>query len=240
MKLILIGCEHAGKKTLGRRIHQWWVEQTGEGSVGPLPSTGFHDHFVVPNVIHPLGHESHKAQSEVDILKLNPGLLEHFQRYQIEYHFSRGFVEALDHWTIDWYYGDAVYAPLYYGFGRPGEYADRRLMARHHDIEVMEQMPDMVLVLVKASPEVIRQRMRDNSGLWSEGHAKSLLQEQDVEFVLDRFQEEYDNSLILNRFALDTTSATPEETLQAFAQKIETYLTPRDRLRIITHQMGVG
>jgi hypothetical protein len=110
-------------------------------------------------------------------------------------------------------------------------------MARYLDVEVVEQMPDMVLVLVKASPEVIRQRMRDNSGPWRECHAKSLLQDRDVEFVLDRFQEEYNSSLIPNRFTLDTTSATPDETLKVFTQKIDAYLTPRDRLRIITHQM---
>lgn len=78
----------------------------------------------------------------------------------------------------------------------------------------------MVLVLMKASPEVILKRMRSNP------HEKSLLQEKDVEFILARFQEEFDNSLIDRRFTLDTTSATVEETLQEFIQQIEPYLTP--------------
>ena len=179
---------------------------------------------MVPNVIHPVGHESHKEESEAQILILNPGLLEHFQRYQIEYHFGRGFISEPDHWLIDWYYGEAVYAPLYYGYGRPGEYGDRRLLARHWDLQVVELMPDMVLVLMKASPEVILKRMRSNP------HEKSLLQEKDVEFVLARFSEEFDNSLIDRRFTLDTTSATVEETLEEFIQQIEPYLTPKDRL----------
>ena len=195
----------------------------------PPPHTAFHD-FVVPNVIHPVGHESHKEESEAQILTLNPGLLEHFQRYQIEYHFGRGFLSESDHWLIDWYYGEAVYAPLYYGYGRPGEYGDRRLLARHWDLQVVELMPDMMLVLMKASPEVILKRMRSNP------HEKSLLQEKDVEFVLARFSEEFDNSLIDRRFTLDTTSATVEETLEEFRQQIEPYLTPKNQLRIFSNQ----
>jgi len=229
MQLTLTGCEYAGKRTLGRRIWEWWSEQTGVELLPP-PHTPFHDHFVVPNVIHPVGHESHKEKSEAQILTLNPGLLEHFQRYQIDYHFLRAFFSRPDFWLIDWYYGEAVYAPLYYGYGRPGEYGDRRRKAREWDLEVVELAPDMVLVLMEASPEVIRQRMHEDP------HPKSLFQEKDVEYVLDRFQEEYDNSLIERRFTLDTSSATVEETLEEFVQKIQRYLTPRDRLRIFTHQ----
>lgn len=129
MQLIVTGCEYAGKHTLGRKIYEWWNELIGE-TVRPLPTTGFHDHFVVPYVVHQEGHESHKEQSEADILKLNPGLLEHYQRYQIDYHFQRSFMSSPDLWLSDWYYGDAVYAPLYYGYGRPGEYGDRRQMVR--------------------------------------------------------------------------------------------------------------
>ena len=229
MQLVLAGCEYAGKRTLGRQIWEWWGEQTGT-PVDPPPHTGFHDHFVVPNVIHSGGHESHKEESEAQILTLNPGLLEHFQRYQIEYHFRRAMVNAPDLWLIDWYYADAVYAPLYYGYGRPGEYGNRRVLARKWDLEVVELMPDLVLVLMKASPEVIRQRMHESP------HPKSLLQEQDVPFVLDRFQEEFDRSLIDRRFTLDTTDATVEETFQEFVQRIARYLTPKDRLRIFSHQ----
>ena len=229
MKLILTGCEYAGKRTLARNIALWWEEQTGEAAP-EAPHTGFHDHFVVPNVIHAQGHESHKEKSEEEILTLNPGLLEHFQRYQIDYHFSRGFMESPDIWFIDWYYGEPVYAPLYHGYGRPGEYGDRRVMVRHWDDEVMEHAPDMVLVLVKASPQRIRQRLRENP------HARSLFREKDIEFVLDRFQEEYDNSLIDRRFELDTTETTAEKTLAQFTERIRGHLTRKDRVRILSHQ----
>ena len=165
-------------------------------------------------------------------LKLNPGILEHFQRYQIEYHFGRGFAEGGNHWNIDWYYGDAVYAPLYWGYGRPGEYADRREMRKHYDEEVMHSMPDTVLVLIKATPEAIRQRMSEGKSPFPDRHAATMFKADDTEFVLDRFQEEFENSLIAHRFSIDTTDATPEESLKEFIEKVGPHLTAEDRERM--------
>ena len=235
MHLIITGCEYAGKRSLGVEIARWWSEQVG-GEFHPPPACSFHDHFTVPHVVHAQGHEHHKDISEKEILGLNPGLLEHFQRFQIEYHFGRGFVSGPDHWNIDWYYADAVFAPLYYGYGRPGEYADRRAMVRHLDEEVMEVMPDAILVLMKAAPEVIRKRKRAGISPYPDRHKGSLFKERDISFVLDRFQEEFDNSLIKQRFSLDTSTATVEETLEEFKAKVEHYLTSEDRQRMADHQ----
>ena len=231
MKLILTGCEYAGKRTLGREIWRWWAEQTG-GEILPPPETGFHDHFTVPNVVHATGHEDHKEESEKNILKMNPGLLEHFQRFQIEYHLGHGFVNEPDHWLIDFYYADAVFAPLYYGYGRPGEYADRREARKNWDNVVMEFMPDAILVLLKASPDVIRKRFRE-----VEHHPKTLFKEEDIEYVLDRFQEEFDNSRIHQRFAINTSESTVEESLAEFIDKVDPYIIAADRARM---ELGKG
>lgn len=234
MNLILIGCEWAGKRTLGVEITKWWSEQTG-AEFHPPPSIDFHDHYTVPHVVHNEGHDHHKEQSEKDILGLNPGLLEHFQRYQIEYHFGRGFAESGEHWNIDWYYGDAVFAPLYWGYGRPGEYGDRREMRKHYDEEVMHTMPDTILVLIKATPDAIRSRMSEGKSLFPERHEATMFKVEDAEVVLGRFQEEFENSLIAHRFSIDTTDSTVEESLQEFITKVETHLTPADRERMATH-----
>ncbi len=225
MKLILIGSEYSGKRTLGREIWRWWAEQTG-GEFSPLPHTAYHDHFTVPNVVHAVGHENHKEESEKNILKMNPGLLEHFQRFQIEYHFGHGFVNEPDHWMIDFYYADAVFAPLYYGYGRHGEYGDRREGRKHWDDEVMRLMPDAILVLLKASPDVIRKRFHEVE------HPTSLFQEKDIEHVLDRFQEEFDNSRIHQRFSINTSESTVEESLAEFIDKVDPYIIAADRERM--------
>ena len=70
--------------------------------------------------------------------------------------------------------------------------------------------------------------------------SSSQFQEKDIEFVLDRFQEEFDNSLIRQRFALNTTSATVEESLQEFVQKVDPYITQQDRLRMERRQAQGG
>jgi len=232
MKLILAGCEYAGKRTLGHKIWELWSKKPGyEKKVRPPPATTFHDHFTFPHVIHAEGHEDHRDQSEKDIQNANPGLVETFQRYQMEYHFQPGFFKGQDFWLIDWYYGEAVYAPFKWGYGRPGEYGDRRESRKHWDERLMELYPGFVLVLMEASPEAIQQRMRDGNSLYPKRHQAAMLKGKDVGLktedighVLQRFREEYEGSLIQNRFKLDTSTATVRETLDQFVEKIKPYL----------------
>jgi hypothetical protein len=221
MRLIIIGCEYAGKTTLMQGIKQWMIDTLGSCQ------SSFHDHFVLP--FHEGSGPDIDKEIEV-VLSMPPALLEKYSRYLIHYHLGSGFYKANDHCVVNWYYGDAVYAPIYYGFGRPGEYADRRVMARYYDAEVMDTAPDTVLLLLKASPEAIRQRMRDNP------HPHSPLKEGDVEEVLGRFGEEFDHTLIRRLITLDTADSTPQQTLQEFIRQIEPHLTDRDLLRLNAHR----
>jgi hypothetical protein len=168
------------------------------------------------------------------MLALNPGLMEHYQRYQIFNKLTPGYVEMADLFLIDWYYSDAVYAPLYYGYGGTGQYADRRLMARSLDADVLSLMPDMVLVLVKASPEVIRRRVIEARSPFPGRHKDTLFQAEDTETVLERFEEEYERTLFSRKFVLDTTSATAEESLSEFIRQIKPFITADDRLRLLS------
>ena len=86
--------------------------------------------------------------------------------------------------------------------------------------------PDVVLVLVTANAEVIRRRMA------AEPRDTTLLKEQDVERILGRFQEEYDDSLLEHRFTIDTTDATVEGAFQEFLSKMEPHLSEVDRRRL--------
>ena len=147
---------------------------------------------------------------------MKPSLLEKFSRYLIYYHFQHVMYTDNHHLLTNWYYGDAVYAPMYYGYGAPGAVADRQKMARRLDAEVMRAMPDMVLVHISAHADVIRQRMTEGR------HPYCVLKEEDVDRVLLRFQEEYRSSLIRRRFTLDTSEHTPEDTLSAFMQGNQT------------------
>ena len=57
-----------------------------------------------------------------------------------------------------------------------------------------------------------------------------------MEYVLQRFEEERQRSLLFGEFVLDTTSATVEETLAEFSARVDPHLTENDCLRMMTHQ----
>ena len=100
-------------------------------------------------------------------------------------------------------------------------------MVRAWDHRVVQVAPDTVLVLMKASPEVIRKRITAHP------ERKSVLQEKDVESVLQRFDELYAGSLIRRRFTLDTSTASLEETFAEFLGSMEKHFTQSDRLRML-------
>ena len=236
MRLILTGIEYAGKRTLGIEISRWWATQTGEEFLEP-PHLSFHDHFTLPHVVHAMGHEDHKAQTEIDLLNANPGLQQLLQLYNINNKFTKGYIDMPDLFLIDWYYSDAVYAPLYYGYGGPGQYADRQVVARRFDAEVNQLMPDMVLILMKASPTTIKKRVQKGESPFPNRHVSTLFQAKDTEKVLESFEEQYEKSLITNKFILDTTTDSVKESLTEFKKQIKPFITSQDRLRLLTRDV---
>ena len=224
MRLIIIGCEYAGKTTLTAGIKEWLIENAGSCQ------TSFHDHFAWPFLEPSWGSGPDTDRVVEQIRQMDVRLLESFTRYQIHYHTSDSFLRLNDHCPVDWYYADAVYAPLYYGYGRPGEYADRRIQARYYDAIVMKNAPDTVLVLLRASAETIRQRMREHP------HPYHFIKDEDIELILERFEEEYTNSMLGRKLAFDTTDSTPAQTLAELMAGMEPHLTEKDQRRILTHR----
>ena len=150
----------------------------------------------------------------------------------MEYHVAETFYTDPHHNIVGFHIDEAVYAPLYYGYGGPGEYADRRWYARHIEGTIANRAPDTVLVLVKASPDVIARRMKENP------HKNGVLQEKDIEHVLQRFEEEFGSSFIRVKFSLDTSTATVEESLAEFVESLEPHLPDADRLKIMSRQLS--
>jgi len=233
VNLVIIGCEYVGKTTLAINAANWWAEHTGLRQVP-------HDHFVVPYLSYHL-YPPDNVDLTVDdekradqVLALDSDFLAEHLHYMNTYHLQHLSQEAtkdMDLWMTNWYFADAVYGPLYHDFGEPGHVFDQKRIVRDFDRRVMTAAPEIVLVLLKASPEVIVRRMRENP------HPRCILQEKDVEFVLGRFQEEFTNSTIIRKLALDTTRATEEETFQEFLKQLELHLTQQDRLRMLTHKL---
>ena len=156
------------------------------------------------------------------ILGLTPKLKEMLQRYHMEYHLHDSFYRQPDHIQVGAYIEEAIYAPLYFGYGGEGEYADRRQTSRSYEKQILERAPDTVLVLVKASAEVIKERMSD----WP--HHNGVLQREDIDSVLARFEEEYDASLLPHKIVIDTSSATVEESMAVLVEKLTPLLSEAD------------
>lgn len=218
MNLVLVGCEYAGKTTLVNEIARW-IERTFSPPI-PQGMPPFHDHFTFPHISH--GELSDEELDQVGAL--SPQLKAMIQNHQLSYHLNDTFYRDHDNILVGFHIDDAVYGPLYYGYG------DRSGIARSMEREIMAKAPDTVLVLLRASPVVIRHRMNRSP------HRQGVLREEDVEQVLERFEEEYDNSLIRYRFSLDTSTATVDETLNQFVDAIVPHLAEADRSRLLVRR----
>jgi hypothetical protein len=248
MHLVLTGCEYSGTTTMDHAIAQWCEKAFGEERHPGY--WGAHDHFKIPHVSHPpdlgeagarrlldlppgapgsdLTRDGLTDEEQQEFLALSPKLKEMFQRFNIEYHLQPAFYQqSPDHNVVGMPIDEAVYAPLYFGYGGKGQYADREEMARHVEKRMLELAPGTVHILLKCTPEVIRRRMKEDP------HKNAVLQDKDVELVLQRFEEEYERSVIKNKFSIDTSTATVKECLAEFVEKIEPLLTAADRRRIL-------
>jgi len=238
MKLILVGCEYSGKKTLAVSISRWLINDMG------LDFVRWHNHFVVPKldthmIIKAVGKTVSVGKNEQDInndaderqiMSLRPAVLEQLQRHNIWRHLHHKLFKDADVMFINHYYADAVYAPIYYNYGSKGSFADRISRAREWDSELLEIAPDVVLVLVKASADIIRKRLKENCV------SSDILQSRDVDNILKDFQQQYDDSLITRKFVLDTTRMSIDEMLEQFKIKIRPYLTKSDNCRILNQR----
>ena len=216
MNLILIGAEYSGTTTLATKIAEWGTNTLGG-------QHGFHDHWKIPY----LGHSEFTDEEYQSIVNLTPNVKEQYQRYHMEYHLSHSFYEDTDHNMVGFCYDEAVYAPLYYGYGGEGEYAGRSWYARHMEQTIKSIAPNTVLILLKCSPDEIRKRMKKNPNKYG------ILKDKDVEHVLERFEEEYNLALIRQKITLDSTNTSPNKLVKEFEKQIEPFLTDVDRQRII-------
>ena len=227
MRLILVGCEYSGTTTLAWKIREWVHEVIG-GYVNLV-----HDHFKIPYTV------THSPQycptpeltveEQEQFLALSPRIKDSVMRHNIVYHTS-AIPGMDDKIVIGLHIEEAIYGQLYFGYGGGTGKSDRGLFMQGTERKLMSTAPDIVLCLVKASPEAIAERMRDNR------HQNGVLQEKDIEYVLGRFEQEFAASGIRHKITLDTSAATVEDTVAEFVKKIEPHLTDNDRTRILLRQ----
>ena len=227
MDILAIGCEYSGTTTLLERLQEWMLENFGQHTI-------IHDHFKLP---HASGHPPIDppgiiltSQEKAQVMAMTPKVKEIFTRYALYYHTPSELGKSGEIGSIrsGHHIDDLIYGPHYFGYGGPEEPGDRRVEAQQIEQQLNDYAPGTVLVLVKASPTIIRRRMQDDT------HESSVIRDQDVEFLLCRFEEEFHRSSIPNKFVLDTTESTPKLTFQQFLVEMEPYWSEADRLRMLT------
>ena len=215
MRLILIGCEYSGTTTLAHAINEWTKETMGK------EFTLIHDHFKLPDT-KPHGPELTEEEiAQFDAL--SPRLTEVIMRHNLYYHTPAESAGGEDFLGIGIHIEDTIYGQLYYGYGAPGGLGDRQTISQGLEKRILNFAPETVLVLVKASPEVIAKRMRENP------HKYPVVPEGDIPDVLQKFEEAHQNSSIRNKITVDTSTATVDETVADFAEKIRPYLSESER-----------
>ena len=231
MRILMVGCEYTGTTTLAVEISKWIERVVGGVIHGGL---AFHDHFKGVEAGH-IGTEGPKELSEEDLKDYFSWSDRHRQSYKhylMTYHVQETFIKVdPHHLMIGMHIDDEIFGMRYLGYDEGGKPGFFRLMSIHTESKIMEHGPDTILMLVKASPEVVRKRMRDNP------HPHGMLKDGDVEDVLAQFEDLYEKSnvgVLGRRFILDTSNATIEETMAEFVEKITPHLSRTDQLRIMT------
>ena len=222
MRLVVVGCEYAGTTTLVNGIRRWAEDNMA------ADWTILHDHYKIPHIDgHPddLSPEQQRQFSELD-----PRIKEIAQRHNIYYHFKETNYDRDDHVVVGWYIEDTIYGEKYFGYGGEGQPGRRDLDWAIVEKGILGYGPDTVLVLVKASPEVIRRRMR------SDPHPGQIVKDGDVEEVLGLFQDAFNRSALRHKIVIDTGASSVEESVAEFVRQVEPTFNNRDRLRVLVER----
>lgn len=202
MRLIVIGCEYAGKTALIDQLMEW-----GE----PL-GIHFHldDHFSVPDQFF-LSDDDQRA-----MLAMPPTIKERFQRFQIYYHIDvlRNHSDCL---LGGFHIEEAIYGGRYYYPGHAWPPYARKIES--------ELPTDTILLLLTARPDVIRQRMATSP------HRYPIVKPEDVEAVSKEFDAEFRASWLERKLAIDTSDLAPRQLFETFMKRLGPYLDTRDLLR---------
>ena len=223
MRLVIAGCEYSGTSTLAFAIDDWLHEKMG------VRFSLIHDHWKIPDTSgHPQADMTDDERTQV--LALSPELKEMTQRHSLYYHIQANSWNGPDWMAIGLHIDDSVYGPLYFDYGGDGKTHDRKVVSYQVEGSILRFAPDVVLIQVSADAEVIARRMEDGP------HPNSPLKREDIQTVLDAYDDAFARSTFRHKIALDTSSLSVEETMGKFKAKIEPHLTEADRSRIMLHR----
>jgi hypothetical protein len=203
VRLIVIGCEYAGKTTLIDALMAWGDQH------------GIHhhldDHFSIPDSFF-LNDADQKA-----MMGMPPAIKERFQRFQIYYHIDvlANYADCL---LGGFHIEEAIYGRRYY--------YPENVFPIPYLRKIESHLPaDTILLQLKATPDVIRRRMT------AAPHPYPIVKPGDVEAVTAEFEHEYGQSWLERKFIIDTSTLSPDQLFSTFMQRVTPFLDTRDLLR---------
>jgi len=223
MKVILAGIEYVGTTTLANLLLEWKERATGE----PFYMGLIHDHSKIP---HTSGHPDNTTlEEQQQILNLSPKLKEMYHRYSMYYHVHHYVQE--DDLTIGLHIEESILARMYYGYGGPGEEFDREIVFEQIERRIKQVSSDPIIIVhMTASPEVIEQRMSELSG--TPAHSNSPMKVGDIPEVMSEYSRLVQKASIGPVIHIDTSTDTPQESLNRLVKLMEPYFTESDRNKI--------
>ena len=223
MKVILAGIEYVGTTTLANLLLEWKERATGE----PFYMGLIHDHSKIP---HTSGHPDNTTlEEQQQILNLSPKLKEMYHRYSMYYHVHHYVQE--DDLTIGLHIEESILARMYYGYGGPGGEFDREIVFEQIERRIKQVSSDPIIIVhMTASPEVIEQRMSELSG--TPAHSNSPMKVGDIPEVMSEYSRLVQKASIGPVIHIDTSTDTPQESLNRLVKLMEPYFTESDRNKI--------
>ena len=153
MRLLLVGCEYVGGTTLAHAIDDWMFEKMG------ARFSLIHEHWKIP---HTSGHpDDTTSEEQAWLLQASPKFKEMHQRHSLYYHVQANTFNQHDGMVVGGHIEEAVYAPMFFGYGGKGEAHDRELVAHQVENTILRFTKDTVIVHIAADTDVIAQRMKD-------------------------------------------------------------------------------
>jgi hypothetical protein len=223
MRLLLAGCEYAGTTTVAHAIDDWISENIG------ARFSLIHEHWKIP---HTSGHpDNTSSEEQAWLLAATPKFKEMHQRHSLYYHTQVSTYNGGDGMVVGGHIDDAVYAPLYFGYGEKRYNFDRELVMHQVEKTIIHFTNDTVVVHITADTDVIKQRMKDDP------HENGIVQSDDED--KKRFEDLVDWSLQGNKISIDNSGALVDTMVQ-FVAKMEPYFTDTDRSRILAHKVLSG
>ncbi len=208
MRCIFVGIEYAGKSTLIKLLTDYYRHRK--------LSVHVDDHFTIPD-------STLSAESRAAYVNFPDDVKERMQRMQIQYH-----VEVIKNYPntliAGWHIEEAVYTSVYGKDPNSPYYGNYHYRAqRVYEAQVMEaRLPDVVLIHVTASDQVIQERIK------TDPHEYQIINSEDIPNINSLFEEEIEKSLFTHKgrkIVLDTTDKTPTESLDELLLLSEPLIT---------------